>query len=115
MIGASDPLAATYRFEPQAVLLFDETGAKTTATDRTVPGVADVVACSDRVKGDLTGDGKVSVADVTALLRSAVGIRPLSVCDRGVADVNCDGKVNLGDAILALRSVLFGESLACRE
>jgi hypothetical protein len=114
-IGASDPLDAVYRIEPQAILLFDETGEDTTATDRTVRGEVSVVACSERVKGDLTGDGRVSVADVTTLLRSAVGIRPLSVCDQGVADVNCDGKVNLGDAILSLRSALFGESLVCRE
>jgi hypothetical protein len=114
-IGASDLLDAVYRIEPQSVILFDETGEDTTATDRTVPGEVSVVACSDRVKGDLTGDGKVSVADVTALLRSAVGIRPLSVCDQGVADVNCDGKVNLGDAILTLRSALFGDGLACQE
>jgi hypothetical protein len=114
--AATDPLDAVYRIEPQSIVLFDEMGAKIVATHRTVPGEATVIACSEAVKGDLTGDGKISVADVTALLRIAVGISTsLSSCDRHAADVNCDGEINLGDAILTLRSALFGESLVCRE
>ena len=56
------------------------------------------------LKGDVNGDGKVNVSDVTALINMIMGITTM---DATVADVNGDGKVNVSD-VSALINIILG-------
>ena len=58
------------------------------------------------LKGDVNGDGKVNVSDVTALINMIMGITTM---DESVADVNGDGKVNVSD-VSALINIILGIS-----
>lgn len=50
------------------------------------------------VMGDVDGDGKITIADTTYVIRYVVGLTTLSAKQREVADMNNDGKVNIIDA-----------------
>jgi hypothetical protein len=54
------------------------------------------------VYGDLNGDGRVTAADATLVLRAAAGLIDLSEQDEA-ADVNNDGRITADDATLVLR------------
>ena len=54
--------------------------------------------------GDVNGDGKINVSDVTALINMIMGITTM---DETVADVNGDGKVNVSD-VSALINIILG-------
>ena len=54
--------------------------------------------------GDVNGDGKVNVSDVTALINMILGITPI---DQTRADVNGDTKVNVSD-VTALINIILG-------
>ena len=56
--------------------------------------------------GDVNGDGKVNVSDVTSLINMILGIL---ATDLEKADVNGDGKVNVSD-VTALINILLGVS-----
>jgi len=58
---------------------------------------------TDKVKGDITGDGKVNVTDIVKLAAHVMGRRPLGSADAlARADINGDGRVNVTDiSILA--------------
>ena len=56
--------------------------------------------------GDVNGDDKVNVSDVTALINMIMGITTM---DESVADVNGDGKVNVSD-VTALINIILGIS-----
>ena len=56
--------------------------------------------------GDVNGDGKVNVSDVTALINMIMGLTPM---DESVADVNGDGRVNVSD-VTALINIILGIS-----
>ena len=58
------------------------------------------------IKGDVNGDGKVNVSDVTALINMILGI---TTTDQTRADVNGDGKVNVSD-VTALINLILGIS-----
>ena len=58
------------------------------------------------IKGDVNGDGKVNVSDVTALVNMILGV---SAMDSSRADVNGDGKVNVSD-VTALINIILGVS-----
>ena len=58
------------------------------------------------LKGDVNGDGKVNVSDVTALINMILGI---TTTDQARADVNGDGKVNVSD-VTALINLILGIS-----
>lgn len=49
------------------------------------------------VKGDVNGDGKVDVTDVSMIAAHVKGKKPLSEEQQKAADVNGDGKVNVAD------------------
>ena len=55
------------------------------------------------VYGDLNGDGQVSVAEVTTILRTAVGLTTSNVA---TGDFTGDGKVTVADATAALRTAI---------
>ena len=54
--------------------------------------------------GDVNGDGKVNVSDVTTLINMILGVTPMN---QSVADVNGDGKVNVSD-VTALINIILG-------
>ncbi len=54
--------------------------------------------------GDVNGDGKVNVSDVSALINMIMG---LTAMDQSAADVNGDGKVNVSD-VSALINIILG-------
>jgi hypothetical protein len=49
--------------------------------------------------GDLTGDGKVNVADVLLLYRAINGLLTLTPCQQAQADIDKDGNVDLDDGV----------------
>ena len=54
--------------------------------------------------GDVNGDGRVNVSDVTALINMIMG---LTTMDESLADVNGDGRVNVSD-VTALINIILG-------
>ena len=53
--------------------------------------------------GDVNGDGKVNVSDVSALINMIMG---LTAMDQSAADVNGDGKVNVSDVSALINIIL---------
>ena len=62
------------------------------------------VTAGDFITGDVNGDGKVNVSDVTTLVNMILGVIPK---DMTTADVNGDGKVNVSD-VTALVNIILG-------
>ena len=58
------------------------------------------------VKGDVNGDGKVNVSDVTALVNMILGTIPK---DPAHGDINGDGNVNVSD-VTALVNIILGQN-----
>ena len=54
--------------------------------------------------GDVNGDGRVNVSDVSALINMILGLEPMN---QERADVNCDGRVNVSD-VTALINIILG-------
>lgn len=55
------------------------------------------------VKGDLSGDGFVTVYDASLVAQAAVGIKTLTSSQQSVADVSGDGVVTVYDAVLIVK------------
>ena len=58
------------------------------------------------LKGDVNGDGKINVSDVTALVNMILGVIPKDLA-RG--DINGDGNVNVSD-VTALVNIILGQN-----
>jgi len=58
------------------------------------------------VKGDVTGDGKVNIADATLALRLAVNLQTATPAQLKAADFNSDGKVAVNEVMLILRAAV---------
>ncbi|MDR2559750.1 MAG: dockerin type I repeat-containing protein [Oscillospiraceae bacterium] len=73
----------------------------------TVVSLRDVTWIERHIKGDVTGDGRVTTADALEILKYVAGMRSLIVGDdaRAAADVNGDGKIDTADALEVLRIV----------
>ena len=54
--------------------------------------------------GDVNGDGKMTPADSTVVLRSYVGLDKITDCEKSAADTNGDGKVTPADSTVILRA-----------
>ena len=54
--------------------------------------------------GDVNGDGKLTPADSTAVLRYYVGLDKLSNAKKSAADTNRDGKYTPADSTVILRT-----------
>ena len=54
--------------------------------------------------GDVNGDGRVNVSDVSALINMILGLEPMN---KTTADVNNDGRVNVSD-VAALINIILG-------
>ena len=62
-----------------------------------------------RAIGDVNGDGKLSIGDVTNLINVLLVGDNLSADSDVNCDVNCDGKVSIGD-VSALIEILLGKN-----
>ena len=60
------------------------------------------------VKGDINGDGKISLVDLANLKLSMVGKRTLSTASILAGDINGDGKTSLND-LAKLKMYLVGK------
>ena len=58
----------------------------------------------DGLKGDVNGDGRVNVSDVTELINMILGVTTMN---KARADVNGDGQVNVSD-VTALINIILG-------
>ncbi|MGQ9698986.1 MAG: carboxypeptidase regulatory-like domain-containing protein [Armatimonadota bacterium] len=58
------------------------------------------------VKGDLNGDGKVTVPDVTLALRFAVGVGKPSTTQLRAGDINNNGRIDTADVTQILRAAV---------
>ena len=61
------------------------------------------VKSTSALKGDIDGDGKVNVTDVTALINGILGQNPV---DTAIGDLNADGKVNVTDVTALINIIL---------
>ena len=79
--------------EEESYIYLAGTDMKYTQLGKIIPNVEE----STVMKGDVTGDGKVNMADVTAIRRWLIDAEkyPLTVEDAG--DVTADGKINMAD------------------
>ena len=59
------------------------------------------------VLGDANGDGKVTVADYTAIAHYIMGNAPDNFNEKA-ADVNNDGKINVADYTAVAHLILYG-------
>lgn len=67
--------------------------------ERLVPGTGSLL-------GDLNGDGKVNVSDVTKMINMMLGVEPVDI-DK--ADLNGDGKLNVSD-LTKLINIILGRT-----
>lgn len=58
------------------------------------------------LKGDFNSDGKVSLSEVTIVLKAALNIITLDEASISLGDINNDGSLNLSDASLSLKLAL---------
>jgi hypothetical protein len=61
------------------------------------------------IKGDVNGDGNVTIADVTALVNIILGKDTEGVYDHEAADVNGDGGITIAD-VTALVNIILGKN-----
>jgi hypothetical protein len=98
-------IGSVYHLQAASAILSNESGQDQDITSQVVPADVTVVACSEREKGDVNGDGAIGIGDVILALRMFVHLTTGNSCMAAAADINCDGSVGLGDAVQVLRSV----------
>jgi hypothetical protein len=69
--------------------------------------VYNAVTPEEGMLGDVNGDSRVNVSDVSALINMILGLEPM---DQARADVNCDGRVNVSDVSKLINIILGIES-----
>ncbi|MBQ1723932.1 MAG: phosphodiester glycosidase family protein [Muribaculaceae bacterium] len=69
--------------------------------------VYNAVPPEEGMLGDVNGDGRVNVSDVSALINMILGLEPM---DQARADVNGDGRVNVSDVTKLINIILGIES-----
>ncbi|MBQ5381039.1 MAG: CHAP domain-containing protein, partial [Ruminococcus sp.] len=74
------------------------TKAKSTIPAPTAAPVVPTVPLSHGGRGDVNGDGLISILDATLIQQYLAGLLDLSKTDVQWADFNCDGLVNIDDA-----------------
>ena len=61
--------------------------------------------------GDVNGDGKMTPADSTVILRAYVGLEGISSSEKSAADTNGDGKMTPADSTVILRAYVGLENI----
>jgi len=94
------------------VLSIDDAGA-TVETDlmrrvMTAVRLVKVASAADLIKGDVNGDGSLSITDVTMTISHILGQTPEGF-NAAVADVNGDGSVTITDVTIMIDMILKQE------
>ena len=76
------------------------------AGDRNISVTLSLTAPSMGLKGDVNGDGEVSIGDVTSLIDMLINGEPTTA----IADVNEDGEVSIGDVTSLIDLLLQGST-----
>jgi hypothetical protein len=109
------PVGITFPLTPLSATMTTESGQDQTVTSDVRPGSLTVVACRERAKGDVNGDGTLGVGDVILALRIFVNLTAGNACMKAAADVDCNGSVGLGDALKILQAVSLNHPIqACQ-
>jgi hypothetical protein len=109
------PVGITFPLTPVSATMTTESGQDQTVTSEVRPGSLTVVACRERAKGDVNGDGTLGVGDVILALRIFVNLTAGNACMKAAADVDCNGSVGLGDALKILQAVSLNHPIqACQ-
>ena len=56
-------------------------------------------------RGDVNGDGRINVTDISIIAANVKGIRPIDKYSINAADTNSDGSINVSDIALAAAHV----------
>ncbi len=56
-------------------------------------------------RGDVNGDGRINVTDISIIAANVKGIRPIDKYSINAADTNSDGSINVSDIVLAAAHV----------
>lgn len=105
-IDPSTPSGTVYVITPVAASLLDGLGRVVPTDGRVGIGRISVAA---RLRGDVSGDGEVTLGDALAILRLYVLGESAQDADAlWAADVNQDGRASLADVILVLRHYVLG-------
>jgi endo-1,3-1,4-beta-glycanase ExoK len=71
------------------------------------PDPAPELKTSPKIKlGDITGDGKIDVEDVTLVKQYVLGLKLFTNDQKEAADVNGDKKINVIDVVLIMKKAL---------
>ena len=60
------------------------------------------------LRGDINGDGEVSIVDITLLQKYLLKTAQLEESQFATADLNEDGKINIFDAVILKRIIING-------
>lgn len=99
----------TYALDLRAVVGIGETEWPIQAVGGTLTVIGEAPA--ERRKGDVNGDGAVTIADAALALQIAVQLVSPTADQLFSADINSNGAVSVADAVAILRAVLGIESL----
>ena len=99
-------VAPTTKATVPATTVAPTTKAKSTIPVPTAAPVVPTVPLSHGGRGDVNGDGLISILDATLIQQYLAGLLDLSKTDVKWADFNCDGLVNIDDATALQRMLL---------
>ncbi len=98
-----------YTFTENGEFVFqfqDKAGNKGTATAK-VDWMKKEEPEPERIKGDIDGDGEITINDVAQLKLHLIEIRPLEGIDKIVADVDEDGEITVND-LAQMKFIILG-------
>ncbi len=99
-------VAPTTKATAPATTVAPTTKAKPTIPAPTAAPVVPTVPLSHGGRGDVNGDGLISILDATLIQQYLAGLLDLSKTDVKWADFNCDDLVNIDDATALQRMLL---------
>ncbi|MBQ3988413.1 MAG: SH3 domain-containing protein, partial [Ruminococcus sp.] len=99
-------VAPTTKATAPATTVAPTTKAKSTIPAPTAAPVVPTVPLSHGGRGDVNGDGLISILDATLIQQYLAGLLDLSKTDVQWADFNCDDLVNIDDATALQRMLL---------
>ena len=99
-------VAPTTKATAPATTVAPTTKAKPTIPAPAAAPVVPTVPLSHGGRGDVNGDGLISILDATLIQQYLAGLLDLSKTDVKWADFNCDGLVNIDDATALQRMLL---------
>ena len=99
-------VAPTTKATVPATTVAPTTKAKSTIPVPTAAPVVPTVPLSHGGRGDVNGDGLISILDATLIQQYLAGLLDLSKTDVKWADFNCDDLVNIDDATALQRMLL---------